>query len=151
MSYGASAYPPVWENIIGYTRPQYIRPYAKRPNADELALSLRDELADGLVLYLPFVRFVSHRPDTLTKVFDRSPYNNHGTINGAVWQTLPSGKSALSFNGTNAYVDCGDIDGIGGASEITVMAWVKWEGAVGGLLNPREFHRKNNVYAFGGG
>ena len=126
MSYGASAYSPVWESIIGYTRPQYIRPYAKRPNADELALSLRDELAEGLVLYLPFVRFVSHRPDTLTEVFDRSPYNNHGTINGAVWQTLPSGKSALSFDGANDYVEVPNDESICGEfSEITIAAWIK--------------------------
>jgi len=125
MSYGASAFPPVWKNIIGYDKPSTIRPYEKRMNADELALSLRETISRGLVLYLPFVRFISHRPDTITKVFDRSPFGNHGTIHGAVWQTLPSGKSALSFDGVDDYVDCGNDESLNIADEITLMVWVK--------------------------
>jgi len=90
-------------------------------NADELALSLRETISRGLVLYLPFVRFISHRADTITKVFDRSPFGNHGTIYGAVWQTLPSGKSALSFDGVDDY--CYDE-----ATEVlTLRGWIPFK------------------------
>ena len=65
----------------------------------------------------------SHRADTITKVFDRSPYNNHGTIYGAVWQTLPSGKSALSFDGVDDYVEVADSD-VFNITNYTVMAWI---------------------------
>jgi len=82
--------------------------------------------------------------------YDQSQYGNDGTIYGATRVRGIIGK-ALSFDGVDDYVDCGDIDAIDGASEITVTAWAKWGGAAGGLIDPREFHRKQNVYAFGGG
>jgi len=82
--------------------------------------------------------------------YDQSQYGNDGTIYGATRVRGIIGK-ALSFDGVDDYVDCGDIDDVDGASEITVTAWVKWGGAAGGLTAAREFHRKNNVYAFGGG
>ena len=127
MSYGASAFPPVWKNIIGYDKPSLIRPYEKRMNADELALSLRETISRGLVLYMPFVRFISHRPDTITKVFDRSPFGNHGTIHGAVWQTLPSGKSALSFDGVDDYVKVPETSSLDFTrnDNYTVLLWAK--------------------------
>jgi len=81
---------------------------------------------------------------------DLSGNGYNGTIYGAQCVQGRSGK-ALSFDGLNDYVDCGDIDAVDGVSEITVTAWVKWGGGVGGLTESREFHRKHNVYAFGGG
>jgi len=83
-------------------------------------------------------------------VHDTSGEGDDGTIYGANWTDGEFGK-ALSFDGVDDYVDCGDIDAIDGASEITVTAWVKWGGAIGGLTAAREFHRKEKVYAFGGG
>ena len=98
----------------------------------------------GLVLWLKF------NEGSGNIAYDSSFYNNHGTICGATWTDGKFGK-ALRFDGVDDYVDCGDIDAIDGATEITVTAWVKWGGTVGGLIDPQEFHRKQNVYAFGGG
>jgi len=135
MSYGASAFPPVWKNIIGYDKPSTIKPYEKRMNADELALSLRETISRGLVLYLPFVRFVPHRPDTITKVFDRSPFGNHGTIHGAVWQTLPSGKSVLSFDEVDDYVEVPDSNSLR-LQRFTITVWFKSSTYDDGLIRP---------------
>ncbi|RLI81095.1 hypothetical protein DRP04_06875 [Archaeoglobales archaeon] len=98
----------------------------------------------GLVLWLKF----NEGSGSVAK--DSSFYNNHGTIHGAQW-VEGRFKSALRFDGIDDYVDCGDIDDVDGVREITVTAWVKWEGATGNLTTPKEFHRKNNVYALGGG
>lgn len=43
------------------------------------------------------------------KIYDRSPYGNIGTITGATWVRTPGGLWALNFDGTDDYVDCGDI------------------------------------------
>jgi len=85
---------------------------------------------------MPSVRFVPHRPDTITEVFDRSPYNNHGSIYGAVWQTLASGKSVLSFDGVDDYVRVNDSPSLNPTEEITLCAWVllrekKTQGIIG--------------------
>ena len=98
----------------------------------------------GLVLWLKF------NEGSGNIAYDSSFYNNHGTIYGATWTDGKFGK-ALSFDGVDDYINCGDIDAIDGASKITVTAWIKWEGKVGGLTVSREFHRKHYVYAFGGG
>lgn len=125
MSYGASAYSPIWESMAGYARPQYIKSYKKFRTADELALSFRNEFSRGLVLYLPFVRFVPYRADTITRVFDRSPFSNHGTIIGAVWHTLPNGKSVLSCDGVDDYIVILNSTSLNPTDAITVAAWVK--------------------------
>jgi len=98
----------------------------------------------GLVLWLKF------NEGSGNIAYDSSFYNNHGTIHGAQW-VEGRFKSALRFDGIDDYVNCGDIDAVDGVREITVTAWAKWGGAAGGLIGPREFHRKQNVYAFGGG
>ena len=63
-----------------------------------------------------------------TKVYDRSGYGNDGEIHGATWEQLPSGLWVLSFNGTDAYVDCGDIS-TSNWQNLTVESWLKWDGS----------------------
>jgi len=101
-------------------------------NADEssylrvLTFMLKEGLYDNCVLYLPMTRNLrAGINDTDTEVYDRSPFGNHGTIHGAVWQTLPSGKSVLSFDGVDDYVEVPDSASLDVTDEITVMAWVK--------------------------
>ncbi len=53
---------------------------------------------------------------------DSSANNNDGTVNGAVLATGHIGAGALDFDGTNDYVDLGNLDVPGSA--ITVAAWV---------------------------
>jgi len=97
-------------------------------NADEasylrvLIFMLKEGLYDDCVLYLPFTRNLrAGVNDTDTTVYDRSNFGNHGTIHGAVWQTLPSGKSALSFDGVDDY--CYDE-----ATEVlTLRGWIPFK------------------------
>jgi len=95
-----------------------------------LCFMLKEGLYDNCVLWLPFTRNLrAGINDTDTEVYDRSPFGNHGTIHGAVWQTLPSGKSALSFDGVDDYVDCGNDESLNITDAITIEAWVKSSGS----------------------
>ena len=61
-----------------------------------------------------------------TVASDSSGNGNTGTAHGATWtQGNIGGDAALSFNGTNAYVDCGANTSLAGGSALTVSAWVK--------------------------
>ena len=91
-----------------------------------LCFMLKEGLYDNCVLWLPMTRNLrAGINDTDTEVYDRSPFGNHGTIHGAVWQTLPSGKSALSFDGVDDYVEVPDSPSLNidyGSFEI----WIKF-------------------------
>jgi len=54
---------------------------------------------------------------------DRSGHGNHGRIHGATW--VASGRGyALSFDGENDYVDCGNPPILDITGPITLQAWV---------------------------
>lgn len=72
----------------------------------------------GCVLYLPGL------PGGGSKIYDRSPYGNIGTITGATWVRLPSGLWVLSFDGADDFVDFGDCTYLR-TNEVTVLFWVK--------------------------
>jgi hypothetical protein len=62
--------------------------------------------------------------------------NNHGTVHGAKW-TIGRVGGALSFDGVDDYVDCGNDPLFDITGPITLMAWVKtssgssvWQGIV---------------------
>ena len=57
----------------------------------------------GSVLYLTGL------PCGGSKIYDRSPYGNHGTITGATWKRLPSGLWYLDLDALDDYVDCGVV------------------------------------------
>ena len=71
----------------------------------------------GCVLYLPGL------PGGASKIYDRSPYGNIGTITGATWVKLPSGLWPLSFDGIDDKVNCGNSTSLN-TEVITVAAWV---------------------------
>ena len=79
----------------------------------------------GCVLYMPGL------PGAGNKIYDRSPYGNHGTITGATWKRLPSGLWCLDFDGTDDNGDCGDADvfsftdGAGTDKPFTMLVWIK--------------------------
>lgn len=51
---------------------------------------------------------------------------NHGTIEGATWERLPSGLWGLSFGGAADYVNCGDNSIFNFTSELfSVETWLK--------------------------
>jgi len=72
----------------------------------------------GCILYLPGPSGGG------SKVYDRSPYGNAGTITGATWRRLPSGLWCLSFDGADDSVDCGS-EILRAATAGTLEAWVK--------------------------
>jgi len=54
---------------------------------------------------------------------DFSGFGNTGTITGATWTTGKSGN-ALSFDGVDDYVNCGNGDSVNISNNITLAAWV---------------------------
>lgn len=80
----------------------------------------------GSLLYLPGL------PGSGSKVYDRSPYGNSGTITGATWTKLPSGIWCLSFDGIDDVVDCGNSACFNVTSALTVVAWINPVGWGGG-------------------
>jgi len=72
----------------------------------------------GCVLYLPGL------PGSGSKVYDRSPYGNIGTIYGATWKKLPSGLWCLSFDNVDDYINCGTNASLTSAKG-TIALWAK--------------------------
>ena len=63
-------------------------------------------------------------------VYDLSRHGNHGLLGGGTAGYCPAwitGKfgSALSFDGENDYVDCGNDESLNPSDEITIEAWIK--------------------------
>ncbi len=58
---------------------------------------------------------------------DSSGYGNHGTIHGAIYTTeTPLGHGhALSFNGSNNYVNCGNKASLSLGNQGTISLWAK--------------------------
>jgi hypothetical protein len=65
---------------------------------------------------------------TGSTAYDKSGYNNNGTIYGAVWANGRHGK-CLSFDGADDCVNCGNSTVFDLTNTLTVMAWVYRAGA----------------------
>jgi len=85
-------------------------------------------VGENSALWLPMDRTVG---DDDQKVYDSSSFGNHGTIHGATWANLETGKWALSFDGENNYVDCGNPDSLRITDVITLAAWIKADDETG--------------------
>jgi len=61
------------------------------------------------------------------RITDKTPYENHGTNNGAVLTTDQMGQSnrAMSFDGSGDYVNNGDVNELDTFSYLTVSIWFK--------------------------
>ena len=59
-----------------------------------------------------------------TIAYDSSGNNNHGTIHEAIYNPDQWGGQALSFDGVNDYVDCGDDASFDFEDKFTVEAWI---------------------------
>lgn len=74
----------------------------------------------GCVLCLPGL------PGGGSRIHDRSPYGNHGTITGATWKRLPSGLWYLDFDGTDDYINCGTNSSLF-PDICTIKAWYRYD------------------------
>ncbi len=73
----------------------------------------------GTVLYYPGL------PGSGSKLYDRSPYGNQGTITGASWVRLSSGLWCLSFDGSDDDVDLGKDASLSILGDLTIKFWSK--------------------------
>lgn len=72
----------------------------------------------GCVLCLPGL------PGGGSKIYDRSPYGNHGAITGATWARTPAGLWYLSFDGSDDYIDCGRNTSLLITGDLTAEWWM---------------------------
>jgi len=77
---------------------------------------------DNLVAYYP----LSAGTKNGTAISDMSPNSNNGTNYGASSATGADGNigTAMSFDGTNDYIDCGNDESLKQTNELTVVAWI---------------------------
>lgn len=70
-------------------------------------------------------------PSSKSRIYDRSPYGNHGTIYGATWKRLPSGLWVLDFDGNDDYIVIPDASSLNSTSAFTLKVWIKQSGSTG--------------------
>ncbi len=63
--------------------------------------------------------------NSATDFKDYALNTNNGTNSGSAYTNLGYIGGARSFDGSNDYVNCGDIDEAEGGSEITISSWIK--------------------------
>ncbi len=98
----------------------------------------------------------------LSAASDSSGNNNHGTLYGALWTAGKIGK-ALQFNGVDSYVQVPDSNALEWMPQLTVEAWVYYQGGEsgarivdkwktgGGLYQLYKFGTTDNIGGFIGG
>lgn len=72
----------------------------------------------GCVLYIPGL------PGGGSKIYDRSPYVNIGTITGATWVRIPSGLWCLYFDGSDDEIDCGNDSSLNLTTTFSLCFWM---------------------------
>ena len=82
---------------------------------------------DKLVLDPPELGYILHLsglPGSGSKIYDRSPYGNHGSITGATWVRTPGGLWCLSFDGSDDYVSIADARSLDLSTGNSMACWV---------------------------
>ena len=83
-----------------------------------------------------YTEILKHKP-VLFLAFDEGIGNiahnlsfneNNGTIYGATWRKLKTGKNALFFDGVDDYVEVPDSDRFNWRGSLTLMAWINVKG-----------------------
>jgi hypothetical protein len=80
---------------------------------------------DGCVFYL------SGAPGGGNRIYDVTPWGNHGTITGAAWARLPGGIWCLTFDGVDDNVACAGDGILNITGDLTAVAWFKCPSASG--------------------
>ena len=103
----------------------------------------------GVVLDPSVYRGETSPPDALE---DESRYGNDGVPTDITWVRLPSGLWVRNFNGATSKVDCGTDSSLDISGNLTMTAWVKWDGTPQwGVLITKgtSVAWNNNNYTFG--
>jgi len=79
--------------------------------------------SDNLVLMMNFDN-VSALGENDTLAVDVSNSGNNGTVNGSTWTSSGKWNGAYYFDGSNDYINCGDITQLNGVSAFTMSAWL---------------------------
>ncbi|MEM4060312.1 MAG: LamG domain-containing protein [Pyrobaculum sp.] len=104
--------------------------YPSFRTVEPLSPYLPENLRQGLVLYLWMNEGAGNT------VYDLSGNGNHGTIYGATWTRLASGKNALYFDGVDDYVGVPNTRTLlYGVTELTMASWVKHSAVPSGWRN----------------
>jgi len=116
-------------------------------NTTEVQATGKIELRQLVDDYVSYWRFDEGSGTTAN---DENTTNaNDGTINGATWTNGKFGK-ALSFDGENDYVDCGNDSSLDITDAITIEAWVKADENLGRDILNKEYYiyalRQNKFY-----
>jgi len=82
------------------------------------------KLNKGLVLHMPLSQSWSKSATIAT---DKTPYENDGVIYGATYTADRHGQpnSAMSFDGVDDYIDCGNDESLKIIDDITLSLWLK--------------------------
>jgi hypothetical protein len=70
-----------------------------------------------------------------TYIFDKSRYNNHGTITGATWDRLPSGLPYLKFNGDDLVAINSVLTQLAATTNGSWETWAKLTDSTPGAIN----------------
>jgi hypothetical protein len=102
-----------------------VRIYSRALSIDEVWRLYRETAPTGTDTGLKGYWSFNGRDMAGTTAYDRSGSGNNGTLTNG--PTLTQGKigQALSFDGSDDYVDAGDINALDGASTFTMSAWIK--------------------------
>jgi len=71
-----------------------------------------------------------------TIIADKTPYGNDGTIYGATFVADRKGKAnkAMSFDGSDDYIDCGNDESLDLTGDFSIELWIKSSSTIAGTL-----------------
>jgi hypothetical protein len=78
---------------------------------------------------------------------DKSGNGNDGTIFGATWAQGKRG-SALSYDGTDDYVNCGNNSNLNISGAFTAEAWIKTTDSSAGVIISKGHYVPDNEFQF---
>ncbi len=114
-----------------------VRIYNRALSADEVAQLYRLTSPTGVDTTLKGYWTFNGKDISGTTAYDRSGAGNNGTLTNG--PTVSPGKvgQALSFDGSNDYVNIGDVSSVEGVSQISMSAWIKPRSLVdyGGIIS----------------
>ncbi|MFZ1618526.1 MAG: LamG domain-containing protein [Flavobacteriales bacterium] len=102
-----------------------VRIYNRALSADEVSQLYRLTAPTGTDTSLKGYWSFNGQDMSGTTAYDRSGAGNTGTLTNGPTQTIGKLGQGLSFDGTDDYVDVGDMSSIEGQSRVTFSAWIK--------------------------